>query len=517
MANDRPSEEPASHAPFLIVVLAAAGILAFAFQGSRGLHSPDEGYYGCIAQAMIETGDFAIPRLHGDIWLDKPPLSIWGCAAGMLVLGQNEWGARAFVALSYALTVLLVYLLGQSIGTKERGLSAALMYATMLVPFGAANALTPDTPLALWTTASFLCFWESVKPNARRVILWKMLMCAAFGLGFLTKGPAALIPAGAMLAYLIASKQALRYFATPWTALGIGLFAGLGLGWYALTAYEIPGALDFIWDNQVLGRTVSSNLNRNPDFGGIAVYAAALLAGTLPWSVSWWPALWRSGGRIFQISYWRSRVLEDPANLLLATWIAVPTIALCLASSRLILYMLPVFPALALATAQVRASGMRRESWPGDPYDWSRFRSVFMFLWIGALLALRLMQANISTNKDMRALYQSMKDHMPEGTREIVSYKEPLEGLGFYAGVDVKRATKTENRYLFFVPFPDRKDKLKEIPAADAIYVIVAKDERHTDYMRGRLELAGIPFDETELDHEYRMFVCRPAKTGKSP
>ena len=82
--------------------LAALLALAFGFQGSRGIYSPDEGYYVSVSQAMAQTGDWLIPRLHQIPWLDKPPLSLWGIAAGLLVFGQNEWGARAFHALCYA-------------------------------------------------------------------------------------------------------------------------------------------------------------------------------------------------------------------------------------------------------------------------------------------------------------------------------------------------------------------------------------------------------------------------------
>ena len=61
----------------ILIIISALFMLAFAFQGSRGIYSPDEGFYVCIAQAMVDTGDYLTPRLQYEPWLDKPPLSLW--------------------------------------------------------------------------------------------------------------------------------------------------------------------------------------------------------------------------------------------------------------------------------------------------------------------------------------------------------------------------------------------------------------------------------------------------------
>ena len=129
-------------------------------------------------------------------------------------------------------------IVGRSRGGTRTGLISGMIYATMLLPFGAANIVTPDTPLVMWTTAAFFFFWKSVEPGARRVVLWKMLMCAAFAGGFATKGPAVLIPSAGMFVFLVVQRRALRYFITPWALAGLGIFVVLGLGWYAYVRSE---------------------------------------------------------------------------------------------------------------------------------------------------------------------------------------------------------------------------------------------------------------------------------------
>ncbi|MCK4510708.1 glycosyltransferase, partial [bacterium] len=73
----------------LLIVLAA--LLAFAFQGSRGLYETTEGRYAESAREMLETGDWLVPRLDYEPHWTKPPLTYWALAGGMALLGENEW------------------------------------------------------------------------------------------------------------------------------------------------------------------------------------------------------------------------------------------------------------------------------------------------------------------------------------------------------------------------------------------------------------------------------------------
>lgn len=107
---------------------------------------------------MVETGDYLVPRLQHEPFLDKPPLSLWGIAFGLRFFGHSEWGARVFHALCFVLTGLLVDRLGTSLGSRREGWAGMAIWATMVLPVAAANVLTPDSPLGLWTTAAANAF-----------------------------------------------------------------------------------------------------------------------------------------------------------------------------------------------------------------------------------------------------------------------------------------------------------------------------------------------------------------------
>lgn len=478
---------------------------AFIFQGSRGIYSPDEGYYVSIAQAMIQTGDYLIPRLHHEPWLDKPPLSQWGIAAGLKLFGQNEWGARAFHGLCFVLTVLVVFLLGKSLGGEREGFAGAAIYATMVIPFAAGNAITPDAPLALWTSVTFMCFWKSVEPGARRPTLWKMLMCAAFGVGFLTKGPAALIPSSAMFAFLVIQRRAWRYFLTPWAVVGLALFLMFGLSWYALVAHSLPGALDYFLDNQLIGRTVSVKYARNPGLKGALIYVPVILVGALPWSYFWLGALKRNGRSLFQKRKW-SELHSDPARLFLMLWIFIPLAILCMASSKLPLYALPIFPALALATARL-LPGRTDNPWHGSPLGFSRGAMLALGLWAVILIGIKFGASVYPHEKDMRALHIAIEKHLPAGSYEIVSVVEHLEGLGFYSESAFERVTTKETPYPFFVEPLHLSEEIAEIDTADYDHLFIGRKEKRAKQVRRALQELGIQFRETALPFRYYLFA----------
>jgi 4-amino-4-deoxy-L-arabinose transferase-like glycosyltransferase len=66
-------------------------ILAFTFQGSRGIWQPDEGYYTGTAVTMLKKDTLLIPYLGEDeIFLDKPPMIYWGIIAGLKLFGHSD-------------------------------------------------------------------------------------------------------------------------------------------------------------------------------------------------------------------------------------------------------------------------------------------------------------------------------------------------------------------------------------------------------------------------------------------
>ena len=501
----------------VLFLLVSVAILAFGFQGARGIWQPDEGYYVGIAVSMSDQGQYLIPKLGEEIFLDKPPMLYWGIVSGMKLLGQSEFAVRVFSGLCFALTVFLIFLLGRSFfGRFEEGFWAALIYATMVVPFIAAGFVTPDTPLTLFTTLSMLAFWRSVRPGVKYPNLWKMVLCAAVGLGFLTKGPAVLIPCGAMFIYLLMTRKIVRYFLTPWAIAGLVIFVLLGLSWYVYISLKLPGSAAYFFDNMVWGRLISGKYQRNPGPVGALIYLLVVLAGTLPWSVLWY-APDKGLGRYFFAGTWKD-LLKDPVGLLLACWIVVPLILLCLASSKLGLYALPVFPALAIATAKLlpetAASGRIEELFSRTSIK--RFSVVL--LWMGLLLVSRLVLGVIPSSDDCRQLWGELKPYIPNGEYEIVAVDERVDGLCFYGAAEVENITRKTNPYPTFMPPETVGIELEDMKKDDFPHLFIVQSEKHLREIQNILSASSWQIQRVALKNNRHLLVCLPQpKIPQSP
>jgi hypothetical protein len=402
-------------APDWLVVGGLVSLLAFGGLGARGLWEPDEGRYAHVALAMVRSGDYVVPSLNRVAYFAKPPLTYWMVAAGLRLFGTNEWGARTGHGLAFAATALLVALFGERLVASPRGRWAGVVYATMLLPFAAGSLITPDTPLTLALTAALFCFWSGwTAPAPARSASWMLGFWAGLGLGFLAKGPPALLPIALALAFAClgpppASGRSRWLWLHP---LGVAVFLGVSLPWFLVVAQNHPGLISHLLQSEVVGRIATGVHRRNTRwYMAFVIYPATVLLGALPWSLRWMPAarqLWAGRTR--------------PESLFLGAWIAIPLVILSLASSRLPLYVLPIFPALALASGR---AGLHRGARP------------WLAVWVVSFLGLRLLAAWIPVPQDARALARWIAPHLEPGRSVVVVVDDRIYGLPFYLDVPV--------------------------------------------------------------------------------
>jgi len=465
-----------------LLLLGILLLLAFGFQGSRGIWQPDEGYYVGTAVTMLAKDNFLIPYLGEDeIFLDKPPMIYWEIITGLKLFGCSEFAVRFFHGLCFVLTSLAVGSLAYSMfGLRRLALLSSLIYATMIIPFIAANFLTPDTVLTLWTTLSALCFWNSVKSQGKTRILWQMLLCGAVGLGFLAKGPAALIPCAGMFVFLAVRKEILPYFLTPWSLAGLLIFALIGLSWYIWVGLNLPGAFSYFVDNQILGRLITEKYNRNPGLTGALIYVPVLIFGSLPWSAIWLEKKGKLKSALCKKNWW-NQLPKKPEILFLFCYIFIPLIVLSLASSKLGLYALPVFVPLAIAAAKL----WLQKTPVTDSLSFSDLLKSYarpiklMTLWIFLLLFSKLALAYYPTHNNMRTLWSQVKEHLPAGAYELCTINERADGLLFYGAGEVEHLTNKSNPYPTFTKTETILEEIQEFTREkeSGIFLVIEDDE----------------------------------------
>ncbi len=82
---------------------------------------------------MLESGDWLVPHLQGQLYFSRPPLQNWAIAvAGMLRGEVDAVAIRAPSAVAILATVLLIYAYGRSFLSRGAALAAAIGFASML-------------------------------------------------------------------------------------------------------------------------------------------------------------------------------------------------------------------------------------------------------------------------------------------------------------------------------------------------------------------------------------------------
>jgi 4-amino-4-deoxy-L-arabinose transferase-like glycosyltransferase len=404
-----------SRRPFLTIVVLAL-LLALSFQGTRGLWEPDEGRYTNVALQMLRSGDFISLRRNDEaLHFTKPPVTYWAIAASVASFGRTEWAVRLPIGLAFVFTVGLVFQMGKRF-VPDKPWLPALIYATSPLPFLAANTVNTDGMLA--ATEALAVFFYVRERFGHGSIRWLDAMWAAFGLAFLTKGPPALLPLLAIVAFELSQRRASRLL----RPLGFLAFAIVGLGWYAVVIHRHPGLLDYFLGHEVYARIATGNLQRFPQwYGPLVVYLPTLLLGSLPWLVA----------ATFRLKEAWTTPAKMPDELrFLWLWLTLPLLVFCLSRSRLPLYLLPLFApvSLLLARALVR-------------YQWRTGGVVLVSVWVVLLLAIKFsVSAYYPTDKDGRKFAEKLLPVLPGHPQELLFVEDTTRnGLNLYLDTSIER------------------------------------------------------------------------------
>lgn len=324
----------------LILVLLLPAVLLYP---NRGFHllEPDEGRYAQIPREMLESGEWVVPVLQGEAYLDKPPLMYWLTALSYRAFGTSPESARLVPALCVHLTILLVYLLGRrSLG--ERAAFWAAMLLTVAPGFvGVARLLLLDGLLVFCIAASVLCGFEAVR-TGRLKLGWWVASAIMSGFGFLTKGPISevllFVPLFAFGWLTRTSPARLKHY-----VLFFAIVFLVNLPWYVAIYLREPAFLrHFFWEHNVM-RFLQPFDHLQP----VWYYAPILLAGLLP-------------GTLLLVPYLRNLCLNtgDRPSLAGGFWFLAGgwcVLFFSVSGSKLPTYILPAYPFLCLALGEFLA------------------------------------------------------------------------------------------------------------------------------------------------------------------
>ncbi len=339
-----------SRARWLYVGLAGLiGVVWLATLAGRPLFNPDEGRYAEIPREML-GGDWVIPHLNGLDYIEKPPLQYWATAAAYRLLGVSEFSARLYTALTALAAIALMGSLAARLWDTATGWRAAAVLSGMFMFVALGQLMTLDMSLTFWMTASLAGFLLAQRAEtAERG--WMLFAWVAAALGVLTKGlVAAAIPAAVLAIYSLGSRDF-----TPWRKLhltwGLPLFLIVTVPWHWLAARRLDDFLQFFFVHEHFARYLTPVADRQESWW---FFGYVFLIGTVPWTV---PAL-----RVL-ISGWRSRAPrgEFSPTLFLWIWVVFIVVFFSLSDSKLMPYILPAMPALAVLIGALPSPTLKRD------------------------------------------------------------------------------------------------------------------------------------------------------------
>ncbi|MDH4285613.1 MAG: glycosyltransferase family 39 protein, partial [Gallionellaceae bacterium] len=258
---------------------------------------PDEAYSFGLVYHILQSGDWLVPTLAGETFLDKPPLFyITGAVFAKLfspLLALHD-GARLASGFYIGLTLLFVGLSGRELYGKDRGWAAAIILIGCLGML--VNAHLLNTELGLLAGFAMMLYGYALSP--RKPLLAGLLLGTGMGIGFMSKGFIAPVLFASISTLLLAYSnwRTRNYFIT----LTIALLSALPwlLIWPALLYQRSPELfMEWLWQKNI---------------GNWLHYAKAANASSfiyyfkmLPWFA--WPALplaawgvWDSRKKILQ-------------------------------------------------------------------------------------------------------------------------------------------------------------------------------------------------------------------------
>lgn len=329
--------------------------------GNWEVTESSEARYAQIGKEMMESGDYMHPTLMGIYHYHKPPMTYWITAWAYEIFGVSSWSARFFLQLAVLLQIGLVYLIGQKIFREDKkAFYSAMLYAAFPTVIISGRALTTDAYLAVFVLAA-IYFWLAFiqeRKNFQLILFYLML-----GLGFLTKGPVVLIvPIVLIIFQKIFQKERLGPIGVH--LLGITLFLVVGLAWFILLFLEDRQFLDYFVFKHTVERFASNTFKRSQPFW---FYFAVVIGTAFPWMLM----IVGKAKSILSTSSAFTKVL--------LAWVIVPLVFFSISKSKLILYILPVYPGIAFLSIALWM-GLSAKS----QLKWDRVQFYFQMLLLSA-------------------------------------------------------------------------------------------------------------------------------------
>ena len=321
----------------LYILLIIAFLALTVMLGNWGLTDSSEARYAQIGKEMFVNHDYINPTLLGIKHLHKPPITYYITAISYQIFGVNEFAARFFMQLALVLQILLVFKITLLLYKNEKlAFTAALIYFSLPITVIAVRTLTTDAYLTTFILAAIFS-WLKYKEDQKYYLLYFFYLF--LGLIFETKGPVGfVVPLTFVITHKIINKEKIEL--SIHQILGFLLFLLVSASWYIAAIQNNEGLFDYFFNNQLVERVAENKFKRGKPF---YYYILLMPLIGLPW--------------LFYLLFYFKKNIKTIFNekkndfILLITFLVLFVI-LSISTSKLILYVLPLYFVIAIFSAK---------------------------------------------------------------------------------------------------------------------------------------------------------------------
>src|ERR1041385_795267 len=397
-----------SHSTFQIIFIAfLATILIFVKLGGNGLANYDDCFYAQKAKEILHTHDWMTLHYTGRPAFENPPFYMWLTACSYSIFGVNEYAAKFPSALLGVSTIVLIYFFARTLYNPWIAFTSSIILSTSFIFVRYARHAMVDVTLSFFVCLAMAFLLLALRNNARYFLLWGISISACV----LTKSILGFFPLVITVLFMLLTKR-WKTFLNPYFLAGCSLIFLLGCSWYLheyLKFHDEFLHVHFSW--LIIQRGFSSEAE--PWYNHLS-YAQDLLRFHWPWL----PFL-----VIGLVQVCRKSFHKDETALLLLLWVLTIFITMSMMATRVLWYIMPIFPAAAIISADA-INRLLSE----------RGKRLFQNISIGIgtasmiILVATPVQIEAEREKDVRIIAPYVK-HFAENGDKVVAYKYDYYGL----------------------------------------------------------------------------------------
>lgn len=297
------------------------------------------------AREMTETGEWMVPRMNGELRLEKPPLPTWIAACIETVLPNNLAAQRAAAGIMGVVLLFFFYKTVRLLtGSRRDALMGAAVLITCYQVILMGRTATWDIYCHAFMMGGIYFLLRGLYADRLHAVshVWRDFLAAGLlmGLSFMSKGPVS------FFALLLPMAIALPALGSPtmkhkWAPAAVGLLVCLvvGLWWYVYLLIAEPAAVEAATQKES-GAWGSHNVR--------------------PWYYYWrffsetgvWALLTLA---VLPITWWQRR-MQNPRPYIFGTcWMIATVVVLSFMPEKKIRYLFPMMIPASLAVTTLLA------------------------------------------------------------------------------------------------------------------------------------------------------------------